>query len=210
MKIKADIVPNYTTGRKEFSPEVIILHTLNQEAHQVLEAFKNEAIQSSGHYLVSSRGEIWQCVAEENTAWHAGVVSQPLKPLPHGPGVNPNLYSIGIYLLSPSLLVAGGAWNDSLFHAASWLIATIALRHDISLENGRVLSYHELNAQAPALPTGAMARLIAQAKLHLQLMQHARELSHKGEFRPQNSGHPSWGELFTQFFAKIFRVDHDR
>jgi AmpD protein len=56
-----------------------------------------DAKKVSAHYLIDSAGTIWQCVAEEHRAWHAGVSKLPF---PGDARENVNHFSIGIELIN--------------------------------------------------------------------------------------------------------------
>ncbi len=54
-------------------PELIVIHyTAMQSAEAALERLCDPAAEVSAHYLISRKGEVFQLVAEEQRAWHAG------------------------------------------------------------------------------------------------------------------------------------------
>ncbi len=126
---------NKTAGRGGYRPRAIVVHIMQASLHSV-DRFFNTAnpvpnAPVSAHYGIGRNGEIHQYVAESDTAWHAGRVRNPAWP---GliPGVNPNLYTIGIEHEG----LSGDPWSTAMYESSAWLIAQIANRWSIPL-NGR-------------------------------------------------------------------------
>ncbi|CAF1119982.1 unnamed protein product [Rotaria sordida] len=81
---------NYRRGRKEKIKGVVLHGTAGPNAVQW---FKNPKAKVSAHYVVEKDGRVIQMVSEDDTAWHAGVVSPNSK---YAKGPNPNSWLIGI------------------------------------------------------------------------------------------------------------------
>lgn len=65
--------PNFGPRRDGQRPELIVLHyTAMQNAEAALERLCDPAAEVSAHYLIGRDGGLWQLVAEEERAWHAG------------------------------------------------------------------------------------------------------------------------------------------
>jgi len=89
--------PNFWKGRRGFSPDAIVVHRAEGSMKGTIAWFLTPESQVSAHFVIAKNGYIVQMVNLHDTAWHAGIVKDPkwtfLKP-----GVNPNLYTIGIEL----------------------------------------------------------------------------------------------------------------
>ncbi|MEX0304113.1 MAG: N-acetylmuramoyl-L-alanine amidase [Leisingera sp.] len=65
--------PNSGPRRDGLAPSLIVLHyTAMQSAAAALDRLCDPAAEVSAHYLIGADGTIWQMVAEESRAWHAG------------------------------------------------------------------------------------------------------------------------------------------
>ncbi len=54
-------------------PHLVVLHyTAMESAEAALERLCDPAYEVSSHYLIGADGQLWQLVAEEMRAWHAG------------------------------------------------------------------------------------------------------------------------------------------
>jgi len=71
---------------------IVIHDTESKDAKSALSWFSSSDNKVSSHYLIDKDGTVYQCVAEEKTAWHAGTSS--LWSIE-----NVNDYSIGIELV---------------------------------------------------------------------------------------------------------------
>ncbi|CAF1016476.1 unnamed protein product [Didymodactylos carnosus] len=83
--------PHFNRGRSGHAIKAIVLH--GTAGGGTVQWFLNPASKVSAHYVVEQDGRVVQMVSEDDTAWHAGVVTtnsqfygQP----------NPNLWAIGI------------------------------------------------------------------------------------------------------------------
>ena len=65
--------PNFGPRRGGLSPRFVVLHyTQMVDAHAALARLCDPAAEVSAHYLIGAEGTVWQLVAEEMRAWHAG------------------------------------------------------------------------------------------------------------------------------------------
>ncbi len=65
--------PNYGARRGGAVPDLIVLHyTAMDTAEGALARLCDPAAEVSAHYLISETGHVWQLVAEDRRAWHAG------------------------------------------------------------------------------------------------------------------------------------------
>lgn len=68
--------PNFGPRRNGLRPELIVLHyTAMETANSALARLCDPVPEVSAHYLICERGQIYQMVAEEMRAWHAGAGS---------------------------------------------------------------------------------------------------------------------------------------
>jgi N-acetylmuramoyl-L-alanine amidase len=88
---------NFHAGRSGTAIDMLVIHVTEGNRDSVRDWFANDGSDVSAHYHVCTDGTIDQFVDEEDTAFHAGRVLHPTAPLVlERPGVNPNLYAIGI------------------------------------------------------------------------------------------------------------------
>lgn len=65
--------PNFGPRRDGLKPSLIVIHyTAMNSAEAALQRLCDPAVEVSAHYLIGGDGTLWQMVAEENRAWHAG------------------------------------------------------------------------------------------------------------------------------------------
>ncbi len=81
---------NYGRGRAGKIKGVVLHGTAGPNAVQW---FKNPAARVSAHYVIEQDGRVFQMVSEDDTGWHAGVVTRNSK-FANQP--NPNSWLIGI------------------------------------------------------------------------------------------------------------------
>ena len=62
--------PNYSVRNKKI--EYIIIHFTEMTFDGALDRLTDAESQLSAHYLIKEDGEIFQLVADDNIAWHAG------------------------------------------------------------------------------------------------------------------------------------------
>ncbi|KIC07281.1 N-acetylmuramoyl-L-alanine amidase [Leisingera sp. ANG-M1] len=65
--------PNFGPRRDGLTPSLIVLHyTAMDSAQAALERLCDPVAEVSAHYLIGADGALWQMVAEQKRAWHAG------------------------------------------------------------------------------------------------------------------------------------------
>lgn len=153
--------PNYSSGRSGFAPIAIVVHIMQGTIADTDSWFSATQSEVSAHFGIARSGAVHQYVAEGNTAWHAGRVNSPTWTLIK-PGVNPNLYTLGIEHEGQS----GTPWTDALYEASSSTIAELATRWSIPLDRQHVIGHHEIYALKPFCPGGGvdLDTLIALAR----------------------------------------------
>lgn len=65
--------PNFGPRRNGLQPELVVLHYTGMKTTQAaLQRLCDPAFEVSAHYLISPQGTLFQLVAEDQRAWHAG------------------------------------------------------------------------------------------------------------------------------------------
>jgi N-acetyl-anhydromuramyl-L-alanine amidase AmpD len=146
MNIISKPSPNFTTGRKTYKPEAIVIHIMQGSLCGTDSWFSNRQAEVSAHYGVSKTGEVHQFVDEKNTAWHAGVVTTPswslIRKAAGNYYINPNYYTVGIEHEG----TVDTDWADAMYESTSTLIAEISKRWNIPIDRNHVIGHHEIYA----------------------------------------------------------------
>jgi N-acetylmuramoyl-L-alanine amidase len=155
--------PNFSPGRSGYRPRAVVIHIMQGTLEDTDSWFATTRSQVSAHYGVAADGRVHQYVQEGDTAWHAGRIASPSWALLK-PGVNPNLYTIGIEHEGWS----GRVWSDATMEASATLLGEIAKRWGIPLDRQHVVGHCDIYALKPFCPgTGvdldALIRLAEQA-----------------------------------------------
>lgn len=128
--------PNFEARPAEASVDILLLHyTGMKTGHEALERLCDPAAKVSAHYLVEEDGQVFQLVAEEQRAWHAGVACWAGES-------DINSRSIGIEIVNP-----GHEWGYRPFpavqmEAVAKLCRDILSRHPIP--PARVLAHSDV------------------------------------------------------------------
>lgn len=167
MQIVSKPVKNFTNTRRGHRPEAVVVHIAEGSLSAAESWFNRSDSQASSHYMVGRSGQIWQFVAEEHTAWHAGGVNRPSWSLLKQ-GINPNLYTVGIEHEGKT----GQGWTNEMYEASAWLIAQICNRWQIAADTERIIGHHRINSVSRANCPGTgvdFAKLIQLTKNHLNI-----------------------------------------
>jgi hypothetical protein len=133
---------NHTKGRTR-DIDLIVVHVTEGSAASVRSWFAASIASVSAHYMVLVDGTIEQFVREEDTAWHAGRVDRATASLVTSrPGVNPNVYSIGIEHEGTGKLPLTRAQQA----ASAALIRDICQRRRIPIDRTHIVGHHEIFA----------------------------------------------------------------
>ncbi len=132
-------------GRFGFKPEAIVLHIAEGSLIGAYSWFNTPTSKVSSHYMVGKNGEVWQFVADENTAWHAGGAMNPTWNLLK-PNVNPNFYTIGI----ENEGFTGNTFTDSMYTSLAQLIALLCQKFDIPLDRDHIIGHYQINSVSRA------------------------------------------------------------
>ena len=128
--------------REGYKPELIVVHISAGSLTSMDSWFNTPSSQASAHYGVSKDGvTIHQYVQEDKKAWHAGRVNNPSFKL-YKPGINPNLYTIGIENEGLDLANA----PEVQLKALCELIRDIGTRFNIKLDRDHVIGHYQIDA----------------------------------------------------------------
>lgn len=143
MSIVTKLSPNFTAGRKNYTPFAIVVHIMDGTLAGTDSWFSNPASKVSAHYGVGQQGEVHQYVMETDSAWHAGRVYNPswaLIKTVNDQYINPNYYTIGIEHEGKG----DTPWTAAMYAASAALIRDIADRWHIPLDRQHVVGHHEI------------------------------------------------------------------
>lgn len=142
---------NYLPGRDGNGVALIVDHWTAASYEWALARFTTPSSDpmrvASAHYIVRTDGRISQVVAEEDTAYHAGVFDV-------------NLVSIGIEHEASPMVPP----SDALYASSSWLHARIAERYAMTLELGVTVKGHRDIIATTCPGTLDLARIIEGAE----------------------------------------------
>lgn len=139
--------PNFGVGRLGFKPEAIVIHIMDGTLSGTDSWFAKPTSQVSAHYGIGKNGEVHQYVQEENTAWHAGRVSNPTWSLIKN-GINANLYTIGIEHEGKS----DDVWTDDMKKSSASLIREVCKKWNIPVDREHVIGHYQIFSDKPNCP----------------------------------------------------------
>ena len=149
---------HYEKGRKQYRPEIIVLHIGEGLQNQIYLEFLNT--EKSSHYCVARNGEVWQFVKEGDTAWGNGEVIKPTaKKILEKGDINPNLYSISIEHEG----YGHEGINELQYQATAKLIQEISERWLIPLDREHIIGHREIKAIKICPGKIDISRLISMA-----------------------------------------------
>jgi N-acetyl-anhydromuramyl-L-alanine amidase AmpD len=134
---------NYSTNRSGFAVNCIVLHiTADKEDSQSINWFTDPNSGVSAHYVVGKTGKVYQVVKDENKAFHCGIVRKPSAQIYFDMGkVNPNLYTIGIELVS-----AGERPTDVQYASLLELVNTLCNKFGIIKARYHIIGHYQLDS----------------------------------------------------------------
>jgi N-acetyl-anhydromuramyl-L-alanine amidase AmpD/peptidoglycan hydrolase-like protein with peptidoglycan-binding domain len=133
---------NFQANRGAFKPEAVVLHRSGGSLDDIDARCRQAGTFSSAHYAIGTDGAVHQYVEESDTAFHAGVVVNPVWKLIK-PGQNPNFYTIGIELAGNP----GDTAAEAQYSAAADLLTEIARRCQILLDADHIVLHSEIRAE---------------------------------------------------------------
>lgn len=132
--------PNYRQGRNGRQPVAIVNHITAGAFPGCLSWMQNPAAEASAHYLITKKGNIFQLVKDEDTAWHAGAVNRPSWPLYDG--TNPNRYTIGIEHEGQP----GDELTGEQYQATLWLHRQLISRWVIPVDRDHIIGHYRIDS----------------------------------------------------------------
>ena len=155
MEIKQSPSPNFGS-RDGIKIIAIVNHITSGKFPGCKDWLCNPKSQASAHYIVTRAGEIYQLVADENKAWHAGAVNKHSWPLYDG--TNPNIRTIGIE--HEGYIGAGinGDLTEEQYQATLWLHRQLIAKHSIPVDRDHIIGHYRIdsvnrpNCPGPAFP----------------------------------------------------------
>ena len=155
---------NFSTGRQGQAIIGIVDHIMDGTLVGTDAWFQDPASQVSAHYGVGKDGQIHKYVAILDEAYHAGVVSNPTAQMVlDRPGVNPNLYTVGIEHEGMS----GDELTDEQYRATLWLHGVLCrAMPSITVDEYHVVRHSTINDQHGGCPGPGfpLVRLLADLK----------------------------------------------
>src|SRR3990167_779753 len=156
-KIKRDITTiNQWPTRYGYPIKGIVIHSMWGSYAGSIAWFKNPKAQASAHYVISVDGEISLCVPEENTAWHAGVLTVMKEKAPgllrDSWGINPNFITIGCELEDKRN--KNHNYPAVEYESAILLVTDICKRHNIPISRDYIFMHKESDPINRSDPVG--------------------------------------------------------
>jgi hypothetical protein len=134
---------NFSPDRGGVPIDVIVIHISEGSMASMVTWFNSPKAKVSAHYGISRAGEVLQFVPDEAKAFHAGRVLNPTAAIVKDrPGLNPNLYSIGIEHEG----TASSGLTLPQMAASAELLRHLGSRHRIKLDRTHVIGHREVFA----------------------------------------------------------------
>lgn len=116
---------NYTRGRSA-RIDTVVIHTIEGSAQGAISWFRNPSANVSAHYVISYSGQIFQCVADRDTAWHVRSYNSRAIGLEHEGYAGRN------------------NWTDAQYRASARLTAWLCRAYGIPRNRSRILGHVEV------------------------------------------------------------------
>jgi N-acetyl-anhydromuramyl-L-alanine amidase AmpD len=150
MNIIQKPVKNFTKGRAGYKVEAIVLHISQGNLNGAYSWFNDSTSQVSSHFMIGKKGEVWQFINTDDTAWHAGGINKPNWPLLK-PQINPNQYTIGIEFEG----LTGETFTEAMYNSSAELIGYLCKEYNIPLDRNHIIGHYQINsvsrAQCPGI-----------------------------------------------------------
>ena len=127
---------NYTNAnRGEAKIDFIVIHIAQGSYSGTINWFQNPRVNVSAHYVVGRKGQIAQCVHNEDIAWHAGNWKY-------------NTKSIGIEHAG----YARHRWTDRMYRSSARLSAYLCRRFNIPVDRRHIIGHRRVPGVATRCP----------------------------------------------------------
>lgn len=153
---------NFTPGRKGTKVDMIVLHIMEGSlpTQRPYDWFNDTKARVSAHFGVRKNGQAIEWVEPKDTAWHAGKVVRPTSTLVRSrPGINPNLYSIGIEHEG----FAGDVTPGSQIKGSAELVAFLCDLFNIPCNPIHIVGHHEIRADKSCPGNLPVSKIIESA-----------------------------------------------
>ncbi len=120
-------VPHFRAGAPGRKIDLIVIHTVEGSARSCLATFRGSERLVSAHYLVAKDGTVYQCVKDEDVAWHAGSV---------------NGHSIGIE--HEGFALRRDTWTDANYAASARLTRWLCDTYHVPTDRDHIKGHVEL------------------------------------------------------------------
>lgn len=156
---------NFGRGRRGYEPKAIVVHIMKGALVGADNLHLDPRHGMSAHYGVGRDGRVHHYVADADTAYHCGVVSQAqwggLEKGTWGGYVNPDWYTLGIDHEG----FPGTPWPEAQYATSAELVAELAARHGFPVDLEHVIGHEALRASENCPGTGVdLGRLVEMAK----------------------------------------------
>jgi N-acetyl-anhydromuramyl-L-alanine amidase AmpD len=143
--------PHFNTGRNGYTPIAIVIHIMQGTLDGTDSWFQDQGAKppESAHYGIGKNGAVHHYVLQQDTAWHAGIVTSPswklIKTLDASKHtyIDSNLYTFGITHEG----FENTDWTDATYQASSQVVAGLAKKWNIPLNRDHVIGHHEIYSQ---------------------------------------------------------------
>ncbi len=125
---------NYTAIGYTRSIRYIVIHTIEGSATGALSWFRNSSSNVSAHYVIGYSGRIWQCVKDNDIAWHVGRMNANAIGLEHEGWAYRNY------------------WTDAQYRASAALTRWLCLRYGVPMDRSHIVGHVELPYQTHTDP----------------------------------------------------------
>lgn len=125
--VRWEPVPYFGHGSPGRKIDLIVIHTVEGSAASCLATFRTSPRHVSAHYLVAKDGTIYQCVKDEDVAWHAGSV---------------NGHSIGIE--HEGFARRRDTWTDANYAASARLTRWLCDTYGVPIDRQHIMGHVEL------------------------------------------------------------------
>lgn len=133
-------VKNFTKGRGDKRPEIIVIHLADGTKESVLQEFSNLATQKSSHYLICKNREIWQFVQDSDTAYANGLKIKSTSEYILERPDNPNAYSLSI----ENEGTRGDIFSDFQYEDNAQLVYELSEKWKIPLDRKHIIGHNEI------------------------------------------------------------------
>jgi len=128
--------PNFNERPQGQIPDLLLLHyTGMKTGAEALERMRDPAAKVAAHYMIETDGTVYQLVAEDKRAWHAGISSWQGE-------TDINGCSIGIEIVNPGHEFGYQAFPDGQMQSVATLCKAIIQKYSIRAD--RVLGHSDV------------------------------------------------------------------